>query len=164
MTGKLELRIVGLSIPADTNVLIGQCHFIKSISDLYETLAESGTSLKFGVAFSEASGKRLVRSEGNDVELQKLAESESLKMACGHTFIIYLKGGYPINVLNRIKQVSEVANVFAATANPLQVIIAETENGRGVLGVIDGQPPLGIESSEDRQWRSDLLKKIGYKI
>ena len=159
----VELKTIEIEIPKDCNVILGQTHFIKSIFDLYETLAESGTAIKFGVAFSEASGKRLIRSEGNDDELIKHAEKESLKLACGHTFIIFLKDGYPINVLNRIKSVSEVCNIYAATANPLSVVIAETTSGRGVLGVIDGEPPLGLESEEDRQWRSDFIRKIGYK-
>ncbi len=159
----MELKIVNIEIPQDCNVILGQTHFIKSIEDLYETLAESGTAIKFGIAFSEASGKRLVRSDGNDPELVTHAEKESMKIACGHSFIIFIKSGFPVNVLNRIKNVSEVCNIYAATANLLQVIIAETEKGRGILGVIDGQPPLGIEKDEDKQWRRELLRKINYK-
>ncbi len=159
----IELKSVEIEIPSDCNVILGQTHFIKSIFDLYETLAESGTALKFGIAFSEASGKRLIRSDGNDEELIRHAEKEALKLACGHVFIIFLKGGYPINVLNRVKNVSEVCNIYAATANSLSVIVAETTGGRGVLGVIDGEPPLGIETEEDRKWRSEFIRKIGYK-
>lgn len=159
----MELKTVDIEIPQDCNVILGQSHFIKSIEDLYETLAESGTALKFGIAFSEASGKRLVRSDGNNSELIAHAEKECMKISCGHSFIIFLKSGFPINVLDRVKSVSEVCNVYAATANPLQVIIAETDKGRGILGAIDGQPPLGIEKEEDKQWRKELLRKIGYK-
>lgn len=159
----MELKTIEIEIPKDSNVILGQSHFIKSIFDLYETLAESGTAIKFGVAFSEASGKRLIRSDGNDDELVKHAEKEATKLACGHCFIIFLRNGYPVNILNRIKQVSEVVNLFAATANPLQVVIAETSQGRGILGVIDGQTPLGIETKEEREWRADFIRKIGYK-
>ncbi len=160
---KIDLKVVDIEIPQDCNVILGQTHFIKSIEDLYETLVESGTSIKFGIAFSEASGKRLIRSDGNDVALIVHAEKECMKISCGHSFIIFLKSGFPVNVLNRIKNVSEVCNIYAATANPLQVIIAKTENGRGILGVIDGQPPVGIENEEDKKLRKELLRKIGYK-
>jgi len=159
----MELKTIEIEIPQDCNVIFGQSHFIKSIFDLYETLVESGTALKFGVAFSEASGKRLIRSDGNDDPLVRHAEKEAMKLACGHTFLIFLKGGYPINVLNRIKSLSEVCNIYAATANPLFVVVAETANGRGVLGVIDGQTPLGIEDSSERAWRAEFIRKIGYK-
>lgn len=159
----MELKTVDVKIPSDCNVILGQTHFIKSISDLYETLAESGTALKFGIAFSEASGKRLVRSDGNDSELIGQAEKTAMELGCGHLFVIFIKGGYPINVLNRIKNISEVCTVFAATANPLQAVVAETKLGRGILGVIDGEPPLGIENDEDRKWRADFIRKIGYK-
>lgn len=159
----VEIKSVEILLPKDANVIFGQTHFIKSVEDLYEALAESSPSLKFGLAFCEASGKLLVRSEGNDDELKEFAEKEALKIGCGHTFIIFLRNGYPVNVLNRIKNVSEVACIYAASANPLQVIVAENKNGRGVLGVIDGESPLGVEGEEDRKWRYDLLRKIGYK-
>lgn len=159
----MELRTIDIEIPEGCNVIVGQTHFIKSIEDLYETLVESGTAIKFGIAFSEASGKRLVRSDGNDAELITHAEKEALKIGCGHSFIIFLRSGFPVNILNRIKNLSEVCTVYAATANPLQIIIAETEKGRGVLGVIDGQPPIEIEKEEDKQWRREFLRKIGYK-
>ncbi len=159
----MELKAVDVGIPKDCNVILGQTHFIKSIEDLYEALAEASPSLKFGIAFSEASGKRLVRVEGNDAELAALAAKESMKVGCGHSFIIFLRGGYPVNVLNRIKNVSEVCTIYAATANPLQVVVAETDKGRSILGVVDGQPPLGIESEEDKKERTEFLRKIGYK-
>jgi len=160
---KIEIKAIDVKIPENCNIILGQTHFIKSIFDIYEALAESSPTIKFGIAFSEASGKRLVRSDGNDAELIECAEKEAMKISCGHSFIIFLKEGYPINVLNRIKNISEVCNIYAATANPLSVIVAETENGRGILGVIDGQTPLGIERGEDRKWRADFIKKIGYK-
>ncbi len=159
----VELKSVEIALPKDANVILGQTHFIKSVEDIYETLAESSPSLKFGLAFCEASGKRLVRSDGNDEELVKHAEKEAMKLGCGHSFIIFLRNGYPVNVLNRIKGLGEVCTVFAATANPLQAIVAENNGGRGVLGVIDGQSPLGIEDRAEREWRRELLRKIGYK-
>ncbi|MEM2948994.1 MAG: adenosine-specific kinase, partial [Candidatus Bilamarchaeaceae archaeon] len=149
----MELKVVGIEIPADCNVILGQTHFIKSVEDLYEALAESSSALRFGIGFCESSGKCLVRSEGNDDELIAHAEREALKLGCGHSFIIFIRGGYPISVLNRIKNVSEVCNIYAATANPLQVVVAETESGRGVLGVIDGSRPVDIEKEEDKKWR-----------
>jgi uncharacterized protein len=159
----VEINAIEVSLPAEANVVFGQAHFIKSVEDLYETLAESSPSLKFGLAFCEASGKRLVRSEGNDSELVKHAEKEALKVGCGHTFIIFLRNGYPVNVLNRIKALGEVCTVYAATSNSLQVVVAENKGGRGVLGVIDGEAPLGVEGKEDREWRHGLLRKLGYK-
>ena len=161
--GLMELKAIDIEIPQDCNVILGQTHFIKSVEDLYETLAESGIALKFGIAFSEASGKRLIRSDGNDIELIAQAEKEAMKISCGNSFIIFVKSGFPINVLNRIKQVSEVCNIYAATANSLQLIIAETDKGRGILGIIDGETPLGIEREEDKYWRKEFLRKIGYK-
>ncbi|HNT60936.1 MAG TPA: adenosine-specific kinase [Candidatus Bilamarchaeaceae archaeon] len=159
----VELKAVGIEVPKDANVIIGQSHFIKTVEDIYETLAEGGAGIKFGLAFCEASGKRLVRSDGNDADLQKCAEREALKVAAGHTFIIFMRDGFPVNVLNRIKGVSEVVGLFAATANPVQVIVAETGMGRGVLGVVDGEGPLGLETEEDKKDRKELLRKFGYK-
>ncbi len=160
---KVEFKVVKIEIPEDCNVILGQSHFIKTVEDLYETLTEASPNLKFGIAFCEASGKCLVRSDGNDEELKSKAEKEALKLACGHVFIIFLRNGYPINVLNRIKMISEVCNIYCATANPLQVIVAETEQGRGILGVIDGYKTKGIESNEDKKERKEFLRKIGYK-
>ncbi|MEM3364124.1 MAG: adenosine-specific kinase [Candidatus Micrarchaeia archaeon] len=158
------ISLVSIDIPQDCNVIVGHAHFIKTIEDLYEVLAESAPGIKFGVAFCEASGPRKIRTEGNDDELIDKAAEEIAKIGAGHTFLIFLKNAYPVNVLNSIKNVSEVCRVYAATANPLQVIIAESEQGRGVLGVIDGSSPLGVESVQEKADRYDLLRKIGYKL
>ncbi len=154
---------VKIEIPAEANLIFGQSHFIKTVEDLYEVLAGSGTALKFGLAFSEASGPCLVRSDGNDVDLRKKAEQELLKISAGHSFLIFLKSGFPINVLNPIKNCPEVCRIFCATANPVEVILAETEQGRAVLGVVDGLKPKGVETAEDVAKRKELLRKIGYK-
>ncbi|MFQ5821814.1 MAG: adenosine-specific kinase [Candidatus Heimdallarchaeota archaeon] len=159
----MKTKIVEIEIPEGCNVILGQTHFIKSVEDLYEALIESSTSIKFGLGFCEASGPCLVRVDGNDDVLKKLAGETALKLAAGHTFIIYLKDAFPINCLNRIKQVSEVCRIFCATANPVQAIIAETEQGRGILGVIDGFKSKGIESDADIQARKKFLIDIGYK-
>lgn len=159
----VELKIVEVEMPKDSNVIIGQSHFIKTVEDLYETLIESGMGIKFGLAFCEASGKRLIRSDGNDADLQKHAEKEAMKIAAGHTFVIFIRNAYPVNIVNRVQNVSEVTTIFAATANPVQVVVAETEYGRGVMGVIDGQAPLGVEGEADRKERKDFLRKLGYK-
>ncbi|TRM74205.1 adenosine monophosphate-protein transferase, partial [Sulfolobus sp. B5] len=134
----VKIDVVRIDIPEGTNVIIGQSHFIKTVEDLYETLSSSSPNLKFGIAFNEASGKRLIRYDGNDGDLIKLAIEQAKKIGAGHLFVIYLKNGYPINVLNRIKNTDEVVRIFAATANPLQVLVAETDQGRGVIGVVDG--------------------------
>ena len=160
----IKLEAVTVDIPEGCNIILGQSHFIKTVEDLYEALVESSPSLKFGIAFCEASGKRLVRSAGNHQELKKKAEEIAIKLSAGHVFVILLKEGYPINVLNRIKMVSEVCNIYCATANPLQVLIARTEQGRGVIGVIDGAAPLGVEKEEDVKERKEFLRKIGYKL
>jgi len=159
----MELKSLKVDIPEGTNVILGHTHFIKSVEDLYEALIESGTSLKFGIGFCEASQDRLVRSDGNDEELVKHAENEAMKIAAGHTFIIFVKDGYPINILNRIKNVSEVCRIYTATANPLEVIYTETENGRAILGVVDGERPVGIEDESKKKERREFLRKIGYK-
>jgi len=159
----MELKTVGVAMPEGCNVIVGHTHFIKSVEDMYEALAESGTALKFGLAFCEASGDSLIRSDGNDADLVKHAEKEALKIGAGHMFIIFLKNGYPVNVLNRLKSLSEVCTIHAATANPLELVIAETAAGRGILGVIDGGRPKGIETGKDREKRMEFLRKIGYK-
>jgi len=161
--GIKKIEIVQIEIPKDTNVIIGQAHFIKTVEDLYEALMNSLPNIKFGIAFCEASGKRLIRYDGNDEELIKLAIEQARKIGAGHTFIVYIKNAYPINVLKYIKEVPEVIRIFAATANPLQVIVVETEQGRGILGVIDGNSPLGIEDEENKKERYEFLRKIGYK-
>ena len=155
----VELKIVEIELPEESNVIIGQSHFIKTVEDLYETLVESGIGIKFGLAFCEASGKLLIRSDGNDADLQKWAEKEALKISAGHTFIIFIKNAYPVSIVNRIQNVSEVMNLFAATANRVQVIIAETEYGRGIMGVIDGEKPLGVEGPADRKERK--VRELG---
>jgi adenosine/AMP kinase len=159
----MELKSVKIIVPRDTNLILGQTHFIKSAEDLYETLISGAPGIKFGLAFSEASGKCLVRSDGNDDELVKAAEENALELGCGHSFIIFMRNAYPINVLNAIKNVQEVCNIFCATANPVEVIVAETGQGRGIMGVVDGESPKGIESPVDREERKTFLRSIGYK-
>jgi len=154
---------VKLETPEGCNLILGQSHFIKTVEDLYEAMASSTPTVKFGLAFCESSGDRLVRYEGNDEELKEKAAENALRLGCGHSFVILLREAFPINVLNQIKVVPEVCNIHAATANPLEVIVAETEQGRGVLGVIDGQKPLGVEDEEGIRWRKDILRKFGYK-
>ena len=163
METSFRTKTVKVDIPVDCNVIFGHSHFIKSVEDLYEALVTSSPSLKFGIAFCEASQKRLIRTDGNDAELIKLASTAAFDVACGHSFFIYMKNGFPINVLQRVKNVDEVCRIYCATANPLEVIVAETHQGRGVMAVIDGEPPLGIETEEDKQERSEFLRKIGYK-
>ncbi|MGC8927869.1 MAG: adenosine-specific kinase [Myxococcota bacterium] len=160
----MELKVVDIKIPENSNIIIGQSHFIKTVEDLYEIFKTHLPSARFGIAFSEASGPCLIRKEGNDSELLSVAIENSKNIACGHTFVILMKDAYPINVLNAIKQCQEVANIFCATANPLQVVVAETEKGRGIIGVIDGSPPKGVESDEDIRKRKDFLRMIGYKL
>jgi adenosine/AMP kinase len=165
MTANSSFRehIVKVDIPEGLNVIFGQAHFIKTVEDLYETLVSAAPGLKFGLAFCEASQQRLVRTDGNDDELIELAQKAAFDCGCGHTFFIFLCDGFPVNVLGRVRNVDEVCRIFCATANPLQVIVAETDLGRGVLGVVDGLPPLGIETDEDKTERIAFLKKIGYK-
>ncbi|HUJ68755.1 MAG TPA: adenosine-specific kinase [Syntrophorhabdales bacterium] len=160
----MEIKTVAVEIPEGMNVIIGQSHFIKTVPDLYETLVASSPHLKFGVAFSEASGHCLVRHEGNDEDLEKRAIDTAFSLSCGHVFVIFLKDGFPINVLNAIKGVQEICRIFCATANPLQVIVASTEQGNGVMGVIDGARPKGIEDEAGKAWRKDLLVKFKYKL
>ncbi|GIU72069.1 MAG: membrane protein [Candidatus Nitrosocaldaceae archaeon] len=159
----MELKAIKLDIPEGLNIILGQAHFIKTVEDLYEALISSSISIKFGIAFAEASGKALIRHDGNDKELEELAVKELSKLAAGHSFLIVLKDGFPINVLNRIKMVEEVVNIYCATANPVEVIIIETEQGRGILGVVDGIKSKGVEGDEDKRERYEFLRKIGYK-
>ncbi|WP_054845754.1 adenosine-specific kinase [Sulfuracidifex tepidarius] len=159
----VKIDVVRLDIPDNTNVIVGQSHFIKTVEDLYETLVSSSPSIKFGIGFCEASGKRLIRRDGNDEKLVMAAVEACKRVAAGHVFVIYISNSYPINVLNRIKDVEEVVRIFAATANPLQVIVAETDQGRGVIGVVDGMTPLGVETEEDVKERYNILRKFGYK-
>ncbi len=159
----MELKTVALEIPDDGNIILGQSHFIKTVEDIYEAIVNTVPQMKFGVAFCEASGACLIRADGNDDGLKELAIRNARTVAAGHTFVICMKEGYPINLLTRIKDVPEVVGLFCATANAVEVIIAETELGRGVLGVIDGSSPKGVEGPEDIEWRHALLRKIGYK-
>ena len=159
----MNLSLVPIAMPADANVIIGQSHFIKTVEDLYEIVVTSVPQAAFAVAFNEASGACLTRIDGNDDELRAAAADAATAIAAGHTFVLFLRQAYPINVLNRIKDCPEVCRVFCATANPLQVVVAESEQGRGVLGVIDGAAPKGVEQEPDREWRVSLLRKIGYK-
>lgn len=160
----MELKVVPVEIPEGCNVIIGQTHFIKTAEDLYEAVNGSVPGAGFGIAFCEASGPCLVRVEGNDEELKAAASLNAMTIAAGHTFVILLKSAFPINVLNAVKACQEVCSIFCATANPLQVVVAETEQGRGIMGVVDGFPPKGIETPKDRQDRKDFLRKIGYKL
>lgn len=161
---EMELEVVKVNKPEDLNIIIGQTHFIKTVEDLYEVLVGTVPQLKFGLAFCESSGKCLVRAEGNNEELKKIAIDNALRIGCGHTFFIILKDAYPINVLNQIKNVAEVCHIFCATANSVEIIIAKTQQGRGILGVVDGASPKGVETEEDIKWRKELLRKIGYKL
>jgi adenosine/AMP kinase len=159
-----EFKIVKIEVPEDCNVVLGMSHFIKTIEDLYEALVNAVPNIKFGLGFCESSGPCLVRHEGTDPELRQLAARKALEIGCGHSFIIFLKNAYPINVLDKVKKVPEVCTVYAATANPLEVIVAETEQGRGIIGVVDGSRSKGIESEEDIKTRKEFLRKIGYKL
>jgi len=160
----VELKTVKIEMPKECNVILGTAHFIKTVEDIYEALVNAVPNIKFGIGFCESSGPCLVRSEGNDKELKNLAINQALKLGCGHCFIIFLKNAYPINVLDKIKQVPEVCTIHAATANILEVIVAETEQGRGILGVIDGFKTKGIETEKDVTERKEFLRKIGYKL
>jgi len=158
-----KIDIVNIDVPEDTNVIIGQSHFIKTVEDIYETLITSSNEIRFGLAFCEASGDRLIRFDGNDEELVQLSIKSAQKISAGHTFIIYIRNAWPINVLNSLKNIQEITTIFCATANPLQVIIIETNQGRGIIGVIDGFKPIGIEDAKKKKERIDFLRKIGYK-
>lgn len=160
----METTIVKIDKPEDMNMILGQSHFIKTVEDLHEAMASSAPGLKFGIAFCESSGPCLVRSSGNDDNLVSLAQKNALSLGTGHAFLILMEGGFPINVLNAVKQVPEVCHIFCATANPVEVIVAETKQGRGILGVIDGLASKGIETKEDIAARKEFLRKIGYKL
>jgi adenosine/AMP kinase len=159
----MDFSLVPVAIPQGANVIIGQSHFIKTVEDLYEVMVTTVPGAKFGLAFNESSGARLVRTEGNDDGLVRAATETALAVGAGHTFVIFVRDAYPINVLDRIKGCAEVCRVYCATANPLEVIVCETPQGRGIMGVIDGQSPIGVEGGPDRQWRHEFLRKIGYK-
>jgi adenosine/AMP kinase len=159
----MELKSVRLEIPENANIILGQSHFIKTVEDIYEAIATTAPHMKFGVAFNEASGACLTRVEGNDVDLKASATKNAQAIAAGHTFIIVMRDGFPIHILNRIQEVPEVCGIFCATANPVEVIVAESEQGRGILGVIDGSSPKRVEDAAGEEWRHGLLRKIGYK-
>jgi len=166
--GDMELKTVEIETPEEMNFILGQTHFIKSVEDLYEAMVNSVPNAKFGIAFCEASGSCKIRSEGNDPDLKKLAEKNAANIGAGHTFIIFMKDCFPLNVLNSIKNIPEVCSIFCATANPTKVVIAESEQGdetgRGILGVIDGFVPKGVENKEELAWRKKFLRDIGYKL
>jgi adenosine/AMP kinase len=161
----MELKLISIDKPEDMNFILGQSHFIKTVEDLHETLVQAVPGIKFGLAFCEASGVALVRASGTDEHLVELAKQNALALGAGHAFIIFLGAGYfPINILNAVKTAPEVCHVFCATGNPVQVIVAESEQGRGILGVIDGFHTKGIETEADVEWRMGFLRKIGYKL
>ena len=160
----METKIVKINKPDDVNIIIAQAHFIKTVEDVYEAIVTTAPQIKFGIGFCESSGACLVRSEGNDEVLKKIAEDNALNLGAGHCLVVVLRNGFPINILNALKNIPEICNIFAATANPLEVIIAETETGRGILGVIDGARPKSVEAKDGIQWRKDFLRKIGYKL
>jgi uncharacterized protein len=159
----MELKTVKIEKPKDINVILGQSHFIKTVEDIYEAVVNASPSIKFGLAFCEASGDRLIRADGNDKEMTELAKKNALNIGAGHSFIVFLKEGYPVNVLRAINQTPEVCNIFCATSNDVEVVICETTLGRGILGVVDGEKPVGIEKEEDVKERKEFLRKIGYK-
>jgi adenosine/AMP kinase len=160
----MELKTVRIEKPDDLNFILGQSHFIKTVEDLYEAIVQTAPQMKFGIAFCESSGPALVRWVGNEPALVELAKKNALALSCGHCFIIFLSGGFPINILNTIKAVPEVCSIFCATANPVEVIVAETETGRGILGVVDGVKSKGVETEADIVARKQMLRKFGYKL
>lgn len=160
----MEIKSVQMEIPEGANIIIGQTHFIKTVEDLYEIMVGISAQVKFGIAFCEASGACLIRVAGNDSTLQEIATNNAKVLAAGHSFVILLKEAYPINFLNAIKQCPEVCHVYCATANPVEAIVAETKQGRGILGIVDGFSPQGVETEEDIKARQTLLRQIGYKL
>jgi uncharacterized protein len=159
----LDLKLVAVEKPADVNLILGQSHFIKTVEDLYEAVAGSVPGVKFGLAFCESSGACLVRADGSDEEMKTLAIGIARSIGAGHSFVITLQNAFPVNVLNAVKACPEVCRIYCATANPLQVIVAETPQGRGILGVVDGSSPVGVEDAAGVAWRQELLQKFGYK-
>src|SRR3974377_1310520 len=159
----MELKTVPLEVPEGGNLILGQTHFIKTVEDVYEAIVNTVPQMKFGVAFNEASGRRLTRVDGNEEALKTMAQRNATALAAGHVFVAVMREGYPINVLGRIKDVPEVCSIYCATANPVEVVVAQSEQGRGVLGVIDGCPPKGLETVEDAEKRRTFLRAIGYK-
>lgn len=160
----MELRTVAIDKPVDTNFILGQSHFIKTVEDMHEAIVTTAPAMKFGLAFCESSGPALVRFSGNHDPLVELAKKNALKLSCGHSFIVFMEGGFPINILNAIKSLPEVCSIYCATANPVEVIVAETQQGRGILGVVDGVTTKGIETVNDIKTRKEFLRNIGYKL
>lgn len=160
----MQINAVSIDKPADMNFILGHAHFIKTVEDLYEAIVQTNPAMKFGLAFCEASGPCLIRAAGNDNRLIELAKNNALSLAAGHSFIIFMEQGFPVNILNAVKNVAEVCHVYCATANPVDVLIAETDLGRGILGVIDGEKSKGVETAEDVKKRKDFLRMIGYKM
>ena len=160
----MELKSIKIEKPEATNFILGQSHFIKTVEDIHEAIVQTNSQMKFGLGFCESSGLALVRWAGNDDTLIEMAKKNAMALSCGHCFILFLENGFPINILNVIKNLPEVCQIYCATANPVEVIIAETNQGRGILGVIDGMKTKGIETEKDILWRKDFLRKIGYKL
>jgi adenosine/AMP kinase len=160
----MELKVVKIDKPENTNFILGQSHFIKTVEDMYEAIVQTNPQMKFGLGFCESSGMALVRWAGNDDTLIEMAKKNAMELSCGHCFILFMENGFPVNILNTIKNIPEVCTIHCATANAVEVIIAETEQGRGILGVIDGIKTKGIETDADIKWRKDFLRKIGYKL
>ena len=160
----MEFKLVKIEVPKNCNVVLGTANYIKTVEDLYEALKNSVPDIKFGIGFCESSGSCLVRIEGNDEELKSLASKYAFELACGHSFVIFIKNAYPINVLEKVRQVPEVCTIHATTANPLEIVVAETDQGRGVIGVVDGMQSRGIENEEAIKARREFLRKIGYKL
>ena len=160
----MELTSVKVEKPDDLNVILGQSHFVKTVEDLYEALVGTSPHLRFGIAFNEASGPCLVRRAGNDDELVELSVRNAQAIGAGHCFVVFLREGFPVNVLNQVKMVPEVCRIYCATANPLEVLVAETDGGRGIVAVVDGSPPKGVETEQDAADRHLLLRQIGYKL
>jgi uncharacterized protein len=160
----MELKIVNIDKPETTNFILGQSHFVKTVEDIHEAIVQTNPQMKFGLAFCESSGKALVRWTGNDNSLIEMAKKNAMALSCGHCFILFIENGFPVNILNVIKNIPEVCQIYCATANPGQVIVAETEQGRGILGIIDGMKTQGIETDADIVWRKDFLRRIGYKL
>ena len=160
----MEFSVVKIDPPTDCNIILGMAHFIKTAEDLYEAMVNAVPNITFGIGFCESSGPCLIRHEGNDEELKRLAAQKALEISCGHSFLIYIKNAYPLNVLDKIKKVPEVCTIYAATANPLEIVIVETAQGRGIVGVVDGSKSKGIETEADVKERREFLRKIGYKL
>lgn len=159
----MELKAIRLSVPVNGNIIVGQSHFMKTVEDIYEAIVNASAQIQFGIAFNEASGDCLTRFDGNDEDLKQNAIQNASAIAAGHVFVVSLRNGFPINVLGRIQAVPEVVNIYCATANPVEAIVAETDQGRGILGVIDGAPPKGVETESHVKARIELLQKFGYK-